>query len=118
MFKITLVLEIRRGSLEYLALMAVVLRGNRKLFDLEMILSPVIIEDVAKVSVTHRVTKVKSNENGSTVKTSLNKPSQENVCFPHLQKQFCLQIFPRRGHSDKYWGKKLIIRKLWVFIPS
>ena len=56
------------GSLKYLVLMPVVLRGNRKLFDLEMILSPVIIEDVAKVSVTHRVTKVKSNENGPTVR--------------------------------------------------
>ena len=73
MFKITLELEIRRGSLEYLALMAVVLRDNRKLFDLEMILSPVIIEDVAKVSVTHRVTKVKSNENGSTVRKNIIK---------------------------------------------
>ena len=64
------------GSLKYLALMPVVLRGNRKLFDLEMILSPVIIEDVAKVSVTHRVTKVKSNENenGPAVRKTRRRP--------------------------------------------
>lgn len=75
MLMITLVLlEISRGSLEYLArMMPVVLRGNRKLFDLEMILSPVIIEDVAKVSVTHRVTKVKSNENGPAVRKNIIK---------------------------------------------
>ena len=75
MLMITLVLlEISRGSLEYLArMMAVVLRCDRKLFDLEMILSPVIIEDVAKVSVTHRVTKVKSNENGLTVRKNIVK---------------------------------------------
>ena len=48
-------------------------------------------------------------------KNSIKETITKNCLFPHLQKQFCLQIFPRRGHSSKYWGKKLIIRKWWVF---